>query len=121
MTEADQVEPEEVEPTITHIDKILKLDSREVILGRVIIDNSSERPDYINVFRPVEIHKDAQGTHLRPWIPESVDEYYPIPSFKVIALCTPHPKFLSAYKDSFMKLPQKTIDPETGAEIKIKH
>jgi hypothetical protein len=91
--------------TVQYADKLIHIDSGAILIGR-IITNHENVESFLCVFKPVEILIDEfSHTNMRPWIPESVDDFFTIPNGKVINVSTPRLEFLEAYHSNFLAQP----------------
>jgi hypothetical protein len=116
--EVNPDQEEEVQAVTKFADKLIQLDTGALLLGRVIV-NHDQRERFVYVFKPVEINIDEIGNaHMHPWVPESHDTFYYIPTTKVINVCSPRKEFVQAYHSMFLaEKPQgvKPVpDPETA-------
>lgn len=88
--------------SVKYADKLIHVDSGALLIGR-IITNHENTESFMCVFKPVEIVIDEfSHTNMRPWIPESVDDFFTIPNGKVVNVSTPRLEFLEAYHANFI-------------------
>ena len=92
---------------VQYADKLIQLDTGSLLIGRIIV-NHEHSESYVCVFRPVEIQLDEfSHTNMRPWIPESSDDFFTIPNPKVLNVSTPRTEYLEAYHANFLSVPDE--------------
>lgn len=122
MTDEAEVREKESEehPTVKYADKLIHLDNGALLIGRVIINH--DRPEqFVYVYRPVEIQLDDMGSaHMHPWIPESSDDFYFIPTSKVLNVSNPRPEFQQAYHSGYLvRQEQQPVENENDSELQM--
>ena len=95
MTEHPENNPED--EVMQYVDKLIYLDGGVLLMGRILV-NHNDTESFVCVFRPAEICIDELAqTTMRPWIPESEDDFFTIPVGKVLNVCAPKSEILDAY------------------------
>jgi hypothetical protein len=104
---------------VLYADKLIHIDNGSLLIGR-IITNHENTESFICVYKPVEIMVDEfSHTNMRPWIPESVDDFFTIPNMKVLNVSTPRLEFLEAYHANFLAV--QTPEESLHGEDRILH
>lgn len=105
--------------TVQYADKLIHVDSGALLIGRIIV-NHENTESYMCIFRPVEICMDEfSHTNMRPWIPESVDDFFSIPNGKVLNVSTPRLEYLEAYHANFLS--KESSEESLHGEDRILH
>jgi hypothetical protein len=97
---------------IKYIDKIICLDTGDILIGRILTGGLNET-NFIHVYKPMLIQDDMEGNVImRTWIPESSDDVFSIPIVKIVNISNPH----DAFSREFSKILMRTDDKQEDLE-----